>query len=428
MTKYPTGVENHGGTLRIWFIYKGARVRENLGVPDTPKNRKMAGELRTSIGYEIKTGTFNYAARFPSSPNLKRFGFVRQGVTLGELAARWLELKKMEITKNAHLRYVSYITIATDILGASRTVSSLNNEDMLRLRKELLTGNQIVSNHQKSRLSKKGRTVRTVNVYMSTMGSMMRFAELNGYIDKSPMTGIDPLRKSRSEPEPLTKDEYERLLMACPSEQIKNLWILAINTGMRHGEICALAWEDIDMVNWTITVSRNMAIKDHFTPPKTESGNRVINLTLPAIEALKSQMAYTRMGKQHHIEVNLREFGRTRMDLCTFVFVPRLTARNGKGGDWYAPGSFGATWNEILKRAKIKHRKAYESRHTYACWALSAGANPNFIASQMGHNSAQMVYSVYGKWMNDNNVDQMSILNANFGGNAPQMPQAVYQK
>ena len=31
--KYPTGVENHGGTLRIWFNFKGKRVRENLGVP-----------------------------------------------------------------------------------------------------------------------------------------------------------------------------------------------------------------------------------------------------------------------------------------------------------------------------------------------------------------------------------------------------------
>ncbi len=29
--KYPTGVENHGGKLRIWFVYKGVRVRENLG-------------------------------------------------------------------------------------------------------------------------------------------------------------------------------------------------------------------------------------------------------------------------------------------------------------------------------------------------------------------------------------------------------------
>ncbi|MEK8802996.1 DUF3596 domain-containing protein, partial [Escherichia coli] len=36
--KYPTGVENHGGKLRIWFVYKGVRVRENLGVPDTAKN------------------------------------------------------------------------------------------------------------------------------------------------------------------------------------------------------------------------------------------------------------------------------------------------------------------------------------------------------------------------------------------------------
>ncbi len=40
---YPTGVENHGKSLRIWFIFKGKRVRENLGVPDTAKNRKVAG-------------------------------------------------------------------------------------------------------------------------------------------------------------------------------------------------------------------------------------------------------------------------------------------------------------------------------------------------------------------------------------------------
>jgi integrase len=40
-TAYPTGVENHGGTVRIWFIYKGSRVRESLGVPDTPKKQKV---------------------------------------------------------------------------------------------------------------------------------------------------------------------------------------------------------------------------------------------------------------------------------------------------------------------------------------------------------------------------------------------------
>ena len=427
MSKYPTGVENHGGNLRLWFIYQGVRVRENLGVPDTPKNRKIAGELRTSICYSIKTGAFDYASRFPQSPNLKRFGYIKPGVTLAEISRRWLELKRMDITQNAYNRYVSYIKICTEILGPERTAGSITNEDILLIRKELLTGYQICGKHQKNRSAKMGRTVRTVNVYLGCLHGMFRFAAMNGYIEKSPFDGIDPLRKSKADPDPLTRDEYSRMLDSCPSEQIRNLWILAINTGMRHGEICALAWEDIDFKNRTLTISRNIAIKGHFTPPKTESGNRTISLTDPAIQALKNQMAYTRMGKQHSIDVHLREFGRTRTDLCTFVFVPRLTARNGRGGDWYAPGSFGATWNDILKRAGIRHRRAYESRHTFACWALSAGANPNFIASQMGHTSAQMVYSVYGKWMTDNNTNQMAILNANFSENAPPMPQALNQ-
>lgn len=425
MSKYPTGVENHGGTLRLWFIYQGVRVRESLGVPDTPKNRRVAGELRTSICYAIKTGTFNYPVQFPQSPNLRRFGFIQSGIKLKDLSARWLELKRMEITGNSHLRYVSYIKICTEILGPEKTISGVSNEDVLLVRKELLTGYQICGKHQKNRAAKKGRTVRTVNVYLNCLGQMFKFAELNGYIEKSPFTGVDPLRKSKAEPDPLTKSEYRRLLNASPSEQIRNLWVLAINTGMRHGEIAALAWEDIDLKEGTITISRNIAMQGHFTPPKTECGNRVVNLTEPAIQALKSQQAYTRMGKQHEIDVNLREFGRIRVDTCTFVFVPRLTARNGKGGDWYAPGSFGATWNDILKRAGIRHRRAYESRHTYACWALSAGANPNFIAAQMGHTSAQMVYNVYGKWMSDNNVNQLSILNANFASDAPTMPHAI---
>lgn len=99
---------------------------------------------------------------------------------------------------------------------------------------------------------------------------MFSFAVSNSYIDKSPFTSISPLRKSRPEPNPLSKDEYRRLLLAAPAEQIRNLWVLTVNTGMRHGEISALAWEDIDTKNWAINVGRNIAIKDHFTPPKTE--------------------------------------------------------------------------------------------------------------------------------------------------------------
>lgn len=63
--KYPTGVENHGGKLRIWFVYKGRKSQENLGVPDTAKNRRVAGELRAFCLLRNKTGVFDYAKTSP---------------------------------------------------------------------------------------------------------------------------------------------------------------------------------------------------------------------------------------------------------------------------------------------------------------------------------------------------------------------------
>lgn len=84
--------------------------------------------------------------------------------------------------------------------------------------------------------------------------------------------------------------------------------IFAVNTGVRHGELSALSWEDVDTVNWTVTVSRNYSLKGNFTPPKTNAGIRTIQLTQPAIDALKAQMPLTRMMASHKVSVSLREY------------------------------------------------------------------------------------------------------------------------
>lgn len=54
---YPTGVENHGGTLRIWFIYKGSRVRESLGVPDTPKTERSLASCARRCAFRLRPAT-----------------------------------------------------------------------------------------------------------------------------------------------------------------------------------------------------------------------------------------------------------------------------------------------------------------------------------------------------------------------------------
>lgn len=104
-------------------------------------------------------------------------------------------------------------------------------------------------------------------------------------------------------------------------------------------------------------------------------------------------------------------------------FVAFLMLNNGK--QWKSKQARNASYICFIIDMKVKYRRAYQSRHTYACWSLTAGANPNFIASQMGHTNAQMVYQVYGAWMSDNNADQIAILNQKLSDFAPPMPQAV---
>ncbi|HDH0724951.1 TPA: DUF3596 domain-containing protein [Klebsiella aerogenes] len=423
-TAYPTGVENHGGSLRIWFIYKGCRVRESLGVPDTPKNRKLAGELRSSVCFLIKTGSFNYAEKFPSSPNLKKFGAETKEITVFELANKWLELKKMEITTNAFGRYKSIVRNMIPRIGESRLASSVTKEDLLFIRKELLTGYQLLGYRKKSVV--KGRSVPTVNSYMTVAAMMFQFAADSGYIPANPFAGISPLKKSKAEPDPLARDEFVRMIDAMKHQQIKNMWSLAVYTGVRHGELVSLAWEDIDLKAGTMIIRRNLTSQKEFTLPKTEAGtDRVINLISPAVDILKNQAEMTRLGKQYQIEVKLREYGRSEMHPCTFVFNPQIVTRNGLAGHHYAVSSIGQMWDTAIRRSGIRHRKAYQSRHTYACWSLAAGANPNFIAKQMGHADSQMVYRVYGSWMAENNQEQVTMLNQKLSDFAPSMPHAI---
>jgi integrase len=56
-------------------------------------------------------------------------------------------------------------------------------------------------------------------------------------------------------------------------------------------------------------------------------------------------------------------------------------------------------WTPALKRAGIKYRNPYQTRHTLASMLLSRGENPMFVAQQMGHKDWSMIIKVYGRWI-----------------------------
>lgn len=421
--QYPTGVECHSGSLRIWFMLDGKRCRESLGIPDTPKNRKLASGMRQAITYEIKTGTFNYSERFPQSKKVSVIN--KSALTVGELFSKYLQIKTPEIASSTLNRYTYKLETCALILGKNTLVSTITSENLLLLRNELLTGIQRPANNHKQVCY--GRTVTTVNDYVSTAKSVFKFAFLNGYITKNINLSVSKLKKSRKKPDPLLREEFARFIKACRTDQDVNLWIVELYTGIRPGELCALAWEDVDLVAGTVTIRRNWTAANQYTLPKTEaSTDRVIYLLQPAIEAFKRQKLLTRLAKQHEIVVHLREYGETRIDHCTFVFSPSINAKHGRINERYSLTAINASWTRILKRAQIRDRKAYQSRHTFACWLLSSGANPSFIASQMGHSSAKMIYEVYGDWIQEHSSDQVTLLNEKLHNNfAPCMPLMV---
>lgn len=174
------------------------------------------------------------------------------------------------------------------------------------------------------------------------------------------------------------------------------MWALAILTGLRHAEIYALAWEDVDPEEKKLTVSRNLTPQGLFTPPKTEAGNRVICLIDAAVDILRDQRELPRMYPQTSLTLHTRKYDERIEEQKTFVFNPGVNAVNGRSGACYSTESLGRIWTGALRRVGLRYRKAYQSHHTFAGWALSAGANPNYVASQMGHSDAQRVYRVYG--------------------------------
>jgi len=56
-------------------------------------------------------------------------------------------------------------------------------------------------------------------------------------------------------------------------------------------------------------------------------------------------------------------------------------------------------WAGILRRAGIRYRNPYQTRHTYASMLLTAGENPMWVATQMGHADWGMIRKVYGRWI-----------------------------
>lgn len=101
-------------------------------------------------------------------------------------------------------------------------------------------------------------------------------------------------RPSPKEMRPLSAEEVRKLLEAAGDDHLEALWVLAVHTGMRQGELLALKWTDVDLEAGKVSVRRTLTREGgHYTlgEPKTKKSRRTVKLTGAATEALRGHLS-----------------------------------------------------------------------------------------------------------------------------------------
>jgi integrase len=104
---------------------------------------------------------------------------------------------------------------------------------------------------------------------------------------------VEPPQPAPKEMRPLSPAEARRLLDAARGDRFEALYVLAVATGMRQGELLALRWHDVDLENASISVRRTLTRdggRVAIGEPKTKKSRRSIRLTTQATEALKEHL------------------------------------------------------------------------------------------------------------------------------------------
>lgn len=206
------------GKLRIWFVYKGVRVRENLG--GSLKHGKKQAHCRSScasVCYAIKTGVFD--SGFPPHTiwkNLVRPDRLTAKGTGWKISGTERSGSRKNVTQHVPCRHQKYLSI----IGEKNLASSINKEkNCWRYVKRVTYW--IPDPQSNYIVTQPGRSAVTVNNYMTNLYAVFQFGVDNGYLADNPFKGISPLKESRTIPDPLSREEFIRLIDACRNQQAK---------------------------------------------------------------------------------------------------------------------------------------------------------------------------------------------------------------
>ncbi len=208
-------------------------------------------------------------------------------------------------------------------------------------------------------------------------------------IARNPTEAVDAPCPRLKEISVFTVEEAQRFLEAAKGDRLHALYVLALMTGMRQGELLGLRWQDIDLSAGSLSVRRTLVRTSQgwsWADPKTAKGRRTIALPDLAVEAL-------RQHRVRQLEERLRA-GALWADID-------LVFPNQTGKPLERQNVVKRSFRPLLIRAGMPSSRFHDLRHSAATLLLSLGEHPKVVQERLGHSTIGVTMDTYSHVLPD---------------------------
>lgn len=290
--------------------------------------------------------------------------------TVAHYLHEWLKVHKQVIRPRSYERYEAIIRLHLVPMLGKLPLQKLTGQHLQRLYTEKLES---------------GLSSTTVSAIHGMLHTALDDALKLGILTRNVCEAVSPPRKVHKEMKPLSPEQVRQLLEVAKGHPQEALFILALATGMRRGELLGLKWQDINFEQGVLQVQRaltrmptGLGYKE--TEPKTRKSRRSIMLTAFAIEALKKHQAR---------QLEMKKAAGDAWEEHDYVFCTAAGKHLHPGHDVLEE------LKKLLKKAGLPDVRFHDLRHSTATLLLSKGVHPKVVQEILGHSEISMTLDTY---------------------------------
>ncbi|HUY24215.1 MAG TPA: site-specific integrase, partial [Candidatus Saccharimonadales bacterium] len=288
--------------------------------------------------------------------------------TVASFFATWMADRRSQVKYSTWIRDEQYGRLhLLPVLGKLQ-LSKLGPQDVQRMQERMLRG---------------GASPTSVHHAHAVLHRMLRDAVRWDLVSRNVAQLVSPPRMAESNIEVLRREQVDALLEVAASDPWEALWVLALGTGMREGELMALRWQDLDLEAGLVQVRRTASRGPEgmiFAEPKTPNSRRRIKLGQGELAALH----------RHHAAQ-----AAARLQVGPLWQEQDLVFCQADGQPILRERIFRTAFRQLLARAGLPVITFHNLRHTHATLLLLAGVNAKVVSERLGHASVAFTLRVY---------------------------------